>query len=66
MYFCAAIVCRFILPQTVGVASLQQSLNPNIGLKVAGAFVAAVPMIIVFIAFQKYFITGATDGAVKE
>ncbi|WP_373710466.1 carbohydrate ABC transporter permease [Jeotgalibaca porci] len=50
----------------VGVASLQQSLNPNIGLKVAGAFIAAVPMIIVFVAFQKYFIAGATDGAVKE
>lgn len=50
----------------VGVASLQQSLNPNIGLQVAGAFLAALPMLIVFIAFQRYFIAGATEGAVKE
>lgn len=50
----------------VGVASLQQSLNPNIGLQVAGAFLAALPMLVVFIAFQRYFIAGATEGAVKE
>lgn len=50
----------------VGVASLQQSLNPNIGLQVAGAFLAALPMLIVFVAFQRYFIAGATAGAVKE
>lgn len=50
----------------VGVASLQQSLNPNIGLQVAGAAIAALPMLIVFIAFQKYFIAGVTEGAVKE
>lgn len=50
----------------VGVASLQQSLNPNIGLRVAGAAVAALPMLIVFVVFQRYFISGATAGAVKE
>lgn len=50
----------------VGVASLQQSLNPNIGLRVAGAALAAFPMIIVFVIFQKYFVAGATEGAVKE
>lgn len=50
----------------VGVASLQQSLNPNIGLQVAGAAIAALPMLIVFVAFQRYFIAGVTEGAVKE
>lgn len=50
----------------VGVASLQQSLNPNVGLRVAGAAIAALPMLIVFVAFQRYFIGGATEGAVKE
>lgn len=50
----------------VGVAALQQSLSPNVGLRVAGAALAAVPMIVVFMVFQKYFIAGATDGAVKE
>ncbi len=51
---------------TTGVASLQQAINPNIGLKVAGAALAALPMIIVFILFQKYFTKGMTAGAVKE
>lgn len=50
----------------VGVASLQQSLNPNIGLRVAGAAVAALPMLIVFVVFQRYFISGISEGAVKE
>lgn len=50
----------------VGVAALQQSLSPNVGLRVAGAALAAVPMIVVFMVFQKYFIAGTTDGAVKE
>ncbi|MDN6195534.1 MAG: carbohydrate ABC transporter permease, partial [Atopostipes suicloacalis] len=46
----------------VGVASLQQSINPNLGLRVAGAAVAALPMIIVFLMFQRYFVAGATEG----
>lgn len=50
----------------VGVATLQQSLSPNIGLRVAGAAVAALPMLIVFVLFQRYFISGVTAGAVKE
>ena len=51
---------------TVGVAGLMQDLNPNFGLKVAGASVAALPMIIIFIVFQQYFTKGITAGAVKE
>lgn len=51
---------------TIGVASLQQDINPNIGLRVAGAAIAALPMVIIFFLFQRYFIKGATDGAVKE
>lgn len=51
---------------TVGVAGLMQEINPNIGLRVAGAAVAALPMIIVFIMFQKYFTKGIAAGAVKE
>ena len=43
-----------------------QEINPNIGLKVAGAAVAALPMIIVFILFQGYFTKGIAAGAVKE
>lgn len=51
---------------TVGVAGLMQELNPNIGLKVAGAALAAIPMIVIFIMFQQYFTKGLTAGAVKE
>lgn len=50
----------------VGVASLQQSLNPNLGLRIAGAAVAAIPMIVIFLVFQQYFVAGAIEGAVKE
>lgn len=51
---------------TVGVASLMQEINPNLGLKVAGAAAAAIPMIIVFLMFQKYFTRGIALGGVKE
>lgn len=51
---------------TIGVASLQQDINPNIGLKVAGAALAAIPMIIMFLLFQKFFTKGTTSGAIKE
>jgi multiple sugar transport system permease protein len=32
----------------------------------SGAAVAAIPMIIVFILFQRYFVKGLTLGGVKE
>lgn len=50
----------------VGIASLMQDLNPNFAYKMAGATVAAVPMLLVFIFFQKYFTKGLSIGAVKE
>lgn len=51
---------------SVGVAGLQQAINPDIGLRVAGAAFAAIPMIIIFLLFQRFFTAGATAGAVKE
>ena len=51
---------------TIGVASLQQDINPTLGLKVAGAALAALPMIIIFFMFQRFFVKGATNGAIKE
>ena len=67
-YLWQLLMGRSDLMQTlnVGVASLQQSQNPNVGLRVAGAAIAALPMLIVFVAFQRYFIAGVTEGAVKE
>lgn len=50
----------------VGVATLMQDLNPNFAYKMAGATVAAIPMLMIFIMFQKYFTGGISIGAVKE
>ncbi|EGG32393.1 hypothetical protein [Paenibacillus sp. HGF5] len=43
-----------------------QDLNSNFAYKMAGATVAAIPMLIIFIMFQKYFTSGISIGAVKE
>ncbi len=50
----------------LGVALMQQENNPDYGLKMASACVAAVPMILVFFVFQRYFTSGITMGAIKE
>lgn len=52
-----------ILP--VGLATLQTQAVVDFGLKMAGATVAAVPMIAIFFAFQPFFIQGITVGSIK-
>ena len=49
----------------LGVATLQAETSVNMGLLMAGAALAALPIIIVFLIFQKYFTQGITMGAVK-
>ncbi|MFD0826461.1 carbohydrate ABC transporter permease [Neobacillus sp. M.A.Huq-85] len=49
----------------VGIASLMQDLSPNFAYKMAGATVAAVPMLVIFILFQRYFTKGLAIGAEK-
>ncbi|MFR4351776.1 MAG: carbohydrate ABC transporter permease [Roseburia sp.] len=49
----------------VGTASLMQEINPNFAYKMAGATVACIPMLIVFLLFQRYFTSGITLGAEK-
>ena len=49
----------------VAIAKLQAENATDYGLIMAGAAVAAVPIIIVFVIFQKYFTQGITMGAVK-
>ena len=44
----------------------QTMTAPVESLRMAVALVAAVPMIILYIFLQKYFIAGITVGAVKE
>ena len=50
----------------VGIARMMD--NPDIvdyGLKFAGASVAAIPLLIIFVFFQRYFTSGITAGAIK-
>lgn len=50
----------------VGTASIMQEISPNYAYKMAGATVASLPMLFIFIFFQRYFTKGITMGAVKE
>lgn len=50
---------------TVGVANLQGEFMTDWGIIFAGAALAALPMIVFFLAFQKYFLEGVRMGAVK-
>jgi multiple sugar transport system permease protein len=49
-----------------GLKTLQDANLASFKLLMAGAAVAAVPMIIFFLMFQQYFIRGLTLGGVKE
>lgn len=49
----------------LGVATLQAELSTNYGLIMAGAALAAVPIVAIFLIFQKSFTQGITMGAVK-
>ncbi len=50
---------------SLGVAALQAELSTNYGLIMAGAALSAVPIVTVFLIFQKSFTQGITMGAVK-
>lgn len=53
---------------TLSVGFARMMVEPDIidyGLKFAGAAVAAIPLLIIFTFFQKYFTSGITAGAVK-
>ena len=49
----------------LGVAAIQEEFSVRYGPQLAGAAIASLPMILVFLAFQKYFTKGITMGAVK-
>ncbi|VHB68170.1 carbohydrate ABC transporter permease [Streptococcus pyogenes] len=50
---------------SLGVATMQAEMATNYGLIMAGAAMAAVPIVTVFLVFQKSFTQGITMGAVK-
>lgn len=49
----------------LGIAKLQGENATDFGLIMAGAALASIPILVVFLVFQKYFTKGITMGAVK-
>lgn len=54
---------KFTLP--IGLKTLLTPYGNNYDLLIVGSFFAILPIFILFVAFQKYFIGGMTAGAVK-
>lgn len=50
---------------SLGIASKLSEMSNDFGLIMAGAALASIPIITVFLCFQKYFTQGITMGAVK-
>ncbi len=53
----------FTLP--VGINNLQGAFSADYRLIAAGSMISIVPIVIFFVSLQKYFISGANEGAVK-
>lgn len=66
-YFMQLILVRSKDMQTLplGIATMQSEFTVNYGLMMAGAAIASIPMIIIFLICQKSFTQGITVGAVK-
>lgn len=54
-----------VLTISLGIAKLQTELSTDFGLIMAGAAIGSVPIIVIFLIFQKFFTRGITMGAVK-
>ena len=54
----------YTMPLAVRIIS-QMEFSTNYGVAMTGALVATLPVLILFLAFQKYFTKGITMGAVK-
>lgn len=55
--------CMYTLP--VGVNNLQGMFSSNWRFIAAGSILSTIPILIFFLAMQKYFISGENEGAVK-
>lgn len=53
----------FTLP--VGINNLSSAFSADYRLVAAGSIISIIPIIVFFLALQKYFIQGTADGAVK-
>lgn len=59
------LLSRENLTLQLGIATLQGEFSTNYGVLMAGAMFAAIPIVTMFILFQKSFTQGITMGAVK-
>lgn len=55
---------KYTLP--IGLNTLVTPYGNNYDLLIVGSFFSVLPILILFLCFQKYFIEGMTAGAVKE
>jgi len=55
----------YVLTISLGIAKLQSELSTDYGLIMAGAALGSIPIILIFLMFQKFFTRGITMGAVK-
>jgi raffinose/stachyose/melibiose transport system permease protein len=54
-----------IKPVTSGLLVFRDALNTNWGVLLAGLTISALPLIVIFIFIQKYFVRGLAEGGVK-
>ena len=54
-----------VLTISLGIAKLQSEMSTDYGLIMAGAALGSIPIIVIFLMFQKFFTRGITMGAVK-
>ena len=49
----------------VGITAFKSKLNLDIPVTMAGLFLSTLPMLVLYISFQRFFIRGLTEGATK-
>ena len=54
-----------VLTISLGIAKLQSEMSTDYGLIMAGAALGSIPIIAIFLMFQKFFTRGITMGAIK-
>ena len=65
MWQLIAVTKKEMMTLPVGLATLQTDVVKIYGEILAGAVVSAIPLVLIFIFFQKYFVKGISAGAVK-
>ena len=57
---------KIYFTKAVGLNTLLTPYGNNYDLFIVGSFFSVIPVLIIFLCFQKYFVDGMTAGAVKE